>query len=114
MIIKKLKQISLNLGIDKNTLNQQIKALKSGKRQVKQENTPIVTISSNKLTICQKNLLSLYFISGDNLPFTWLNDKLKNVQFSEANLIAIFERILELTKETKKQRLKAQKKYEKK
>jgi len=95
-----VKQISLNLGIDKNTLNQQIKVLKTGKPQIRQAKTPIVTISSNKLTICQKNLLSLYFISGDKLPFSFLNEKLKEVIFPEANLLSIKETIDKFTKET--------------
>jgi len=95
-----VKHISLSLGIDKNTLNQQIKVLKSGQRVARIEKLPIVTISSNKLTICQKNLLSLYFISGEKLPFSWLNEKLKEVDFSEANLISIKETIEKLAKET--------------
>ena len=50
--------------------------------------------------LCQKNLLSLYFINGEKLPFSWLNMKLKEVNFTEANLIAIKQTIDELTKET--------------
>ena len=50
--------------------------------------------------MCQKNLLSLYFINGEKLPFSWLNMKLNEVNFTEANLIAIKQTIDELTKET--------------
>ena len=95
-----VKQISLKLGIDVNTLNREIRALKAGKRLSVREEKPIVTISSNKLTMCQKNLLSLYFINGEKLPFSWLNMKLNEVNFTEANLIAIKQTIDELTKET--------------
>ncbi|MCQ2957961.1 MAG: toprim domain-containing protein, partial [Candidatus Gastranaerophilales bacterium] len=95
-----VKQISLRLKIDKNTLNQQIRILKSGQRQLPQEKSPIVTISSNKSKICQKNLLSLYFINGENLPFSWLNEKMKDAKFSEANLISIKQTIDEMIKET--------------
>ena len=95
-----VKQVSLKLGVDKNSLNQEIKTLKSGKRAPKEEKHTNVTISSNKLVICQKNLLSLYFINGDKLPFSWLTDRMENAKFSEANLIAIKTTIDELTKET--------------
>ncbi len=95
-----VKQISLKLGIDKNTLTQQINVLKTGKVRAAEGKTPIVTISSNKIKIYQKNLLSLYFISGEKLPFSWLNEKIKKEQFSEANLISIKSTIDELTKET--------------
>ena len=94
-----VKQISLKLGIDINTINKEIRVIKSGKRLSVKEEKPIVTISSNKLVICQKNLLSLYFINGDKLPFSWLNMKLKEVNFTEANLLAIKQTIDELTKE---------------
>jgi len=95
-----IKQISLKLGVDKNSLNQEIRTLKSGKRQTVVAEQPIVTISSNKLITCQKNLLSLYFINGDKLPFSWLTQKMETAKFSEANLIAIKSTIDELTKET--------------
>ena len=94
-----VKQISLKLGVDINTINREIRALKSTKRLSPKEETPIVTISSNKLVMCQKNLLSLYFINADKLPFSWLNMKLKEVNFTEANLVAIKQTIDELTKE---------------
>ncbi len=95
-----IKQISLKLGIEKNTLYQEIKSIKANKTLPPQEKTPIVTISSNKLIICQKNLLSLYFINGEKLPFSWLTEKLKEAKFSEANLISIKQTIEELSKET--------------
>ncbi|MCR4881602.1 MAG: DNA primase [bacterium] len=94
-----VKQISLKLGIDVNTINSEIKTIKDGKRLSDRDDTPIVTISSNKLTMCQKNLLSLYFINADKLPFSWLNMKLKEVNFTEANLAAIKQTIDELTKD---------------
>lgn len=95
-----IKQISLRLGVDKNSLNQEIKSLKTTKKPTAIEKQAIVTISSNKLAICQKNLLSLYFINGDKLPFSWLTDKMAGAKFSEANLISIKQTIDELTKET--------------
>ena len=95
-----IKQISLRLGVDKNSLNQEIKSLKTTKKSTEVEKQTIVTISSNKLAICQKNLLSLYFINGDKLPFSWLTDKMAGAKFSEANLISIKQTIDELTKET--------------
>ena len=94
-----VKQISLKLGIDINTINTEIRAIRAGKTQSVKVKAPIVTISSNKLAMCQKNLLSLYFINGEKLPFSWLNMKLKEVNFTEANLIAIKQTIDELTKE---------------
>ncbi len=95
-----IKQISLRLNVDKNALNQEIRMLKNLKTKTREEKTPIVTISSNKLVSCQKNLLSLYFINGDKLPFSWLTKKMENAKFSEANLISIKQTIDELTKET--------------
>ena len=95
-----VKNISLKLGISKNSLNQEIRTIGNKKTIVNTEKNPIVTISSNKLTICQKNLLSLYFINGDRLPFSWLSEKLEVVNFTEADLISIKETIDKLIKET--------------
>jgi DNA primase len=92
-------KIALELKLDKNSLYQEINVLKGNsiplkKYQIKKSN---VTISSNKEIMYQKNLLSLYFINEDKIPFAWLNEKLKETKFYDSNLIAIKQAIEEIS-----------------
>ncbi len=93
-------KIALELKLDKNSLYQEINTFKrSGFQPKKSEIKKLtnVTISSKKEIMYQKNLLSLYFINEDKIPFAWLNEKLKETKFYDSNLIAIKQAIEEFS-----------------
>ncbi len=101
-----LKTVSRSLDISENALNTELKKYIGGKTTTntktvrKTEISQIVKKISNKCIIAQKNLLSVYFIGDGKIAFDTLNSYLKEVEFTEDNLILIKDTLKEISKTT--------------
>lgn len=88
-----IKMVASALHIDENALASEIAQNDSELDISPIISKPIVTKTSNIIEKAQKNLLSLYFINESHISFVELNNSMKNVQFTEENLIILKETI---------------------
>lgn len=88
-----IKMVASALHIDENALASEIAQNDSELDISPVISKPIVTKTSNIIEKAQKNLLSLYFINESHISFVELNNSMKNVQFTEENLIILKETI---------------------
>jgi DNA primase len=84
-----IRTVSQQLSIDIDTLKTEVNNYKKGVTKTEKIVKRIVTISLKKHVFAQKNLLSLFFINSERLPYSCINEMIKNVEFSEPNLIII-------------------------
>jgi DNA primase len=91
--------ISQRLSVDINTLKTELINHKKGEKLTQKVSRRIVTNSSNKHVFAQQNLLSLYFISNEKLPYSCINELIKKVEFTEPDLIVIKQTIENISKE---------------
>ncbi|MDD3594296.1 MAG: DNA primase [Candidatus Gastranaerophilales bacterium] len=92
-----INRVSLKLDIDKTVLYQEIRLVSGVITSAAKSISGNVTISSNKLIMCQKNLLSLYFINSNKIPVSWLAEKIKEANFTDVNLLQIKETVEKLS-----------------
>lgn len=95
-----IKLVSDRLKIDENALLSETNKSVGGTKNHAVIKQPIVKKSLQKHIFAQKNLLSLYLINSDKLSFSCLNEYLKDLEFTEANLIDIKESIEKISNDT--------------
>ena len=84
-----IRLISDRINVDENALIREINRSKMPQTYVRQENSRIVTKSSNFAEKAQKNLLSLFLACGSEADFKYLSEIVNNVNISDKNLIII-------------------------
>ncbi|MBR6162710.1 DNA primase [bacterium] len=84
-----IKSVATKLGIDETALVREFNNLSRASVQERQQISPIVTKTSNISEKAQKNLLSLYLTTERTLDYHVLSEKLKQVKFTEKNLIIL-------------------------
>ncbi len=92
-----IKLISDRIDIDEKAMIREVNRAKISKVIENKELFPIVTKSSNIDEKAQKNLLSMFFTDRSNTDKTFLKEIIKNVKFTNENLIKINETIDKLS-----------------
>lgn len=88
-----IKLVSDRMNVDEKALIREINRSKVVQNTINKDFTGIVTKSSNICEKAQKNLLSLFLLSGTNLDSPYLIEVVKNVKFIDKNLIIIQQTI---------------------
>ena len=84
-----IRLISDRINVDEKALIREINRSKATQTYARQENSGIVTKSSNFAEKAQKNLLSLFLACGSDADFKYLSEIVSNVNISDKNLIII-------------------------
>ena len=84
-----IRLISDRIDVDEKALIREINRSKAIETYARQENSRIVTKSSNFAEKAQKNLLSLFLACGSDADFKYLSEIVSNVNISDKNLIII-------------------------
>ncbi len=84
-----IKLISDRINVDETALIREVNRNKNFQTAKNKDFMPIVTKSSNIGEKAQKNLLSLFLVCGNNSDISYLSENIKNVKFSNENLIII-------------------------
>lgn len=88
-----IKLVSDRMNVDEKALIREINRSKVVQNTINKDFSGIVTKSSNICEKAQKNLLSLFLLSGTNLDSPYLIEVVKNVKFIDKNLIIIQQTI---------------------
>lgn len=88
-----IKLVSDRMNVDEKALIREINRSKVVQNTINKDFSGIVTKSSNICEKAQKNLLSLFLLSGTNLDSPYLIEIVKNVKFIDKNLIIIQQTI---------------------
>ncbi len=88
-----IKLVSDRMNVDEKALIREINRSKVVQNTINKDFSGFVTKSSNICEKAQKNLLSLFLLSGTNLDSPYLIEIVKNVKFIDKNLIIIQQTI---------------------
>jgi len=94
-----IKLIAARLEIEEKSLFTEINKAIGGVRQKEPELQRIVKKTSKKVNLAQKNLLSLYLICSEEIPISFLNNQIKEVQFTDTIFALIKQEIENLSEE---------------
>lgn len=84
-----IKLVANQLGVDEVALSKEIIKIKSGFSAPVEVTNLIVTKTSNISEKGQKNLLSLYLVSGSEFDFQTISNIIKNVEFDNEKLVIL-------------------------